>query len=55
MQYIVGALIIGIVIGICLMYVMLYRYFKKLKLHYSENITALQDELNYYRRNENIK
>ena len=53
MQYIVGALIIGIVIGICLMYITLYQYFKKLKAHYSENITVLQDELNYYRRNEN--
>ncbi|NMA48742.1 MAG: hypothetical protein GX947_03075 [Tissierellia bacterium] len=55
MQYIVGALIIGIVIGICLMYLALCQYFKRIKTNYSKTIITLQDELNYYRRNENIK
>lgn len=53
MQYIIASFIVGVFIGVCLMYITLYQYFKKLKAHYSENITVLQDEINYYRRNEN--
>ena len=55
MQEIVGAFIIGVFVGICLGYVFLYGDVKELNKQYSENINILQDELNYYRRNENIK
>jgi uncharacterized membrane-anchored protein YhcB (DUF1043 family) len=55
MQYIIASFIVGVFIGICLMYITLCQYFKRTKTNYSKTIITLQDELNYYRRNENIK
>lgn len=55
MQYIIGAFIIGIFVGICLGYGTLYQDLREEKLRYSKDLSILQDEVNYYRRNENIK
>ena len=55
MQYIVIGLIIGIVVGIFIGYGSLYGEIKELNIHHFKDINTLQDELNYYRRNENIK
>lgn len=62
MQYIVGAFVIGVVVGIFITGKMLFDDIKEMQIQHAYNmavkdktIERLQDELNYYRRNENIK
>ena len=61
MQYIVIALFSGIVIGIILTNKVLFDDVKEIQIQHAynmavkdETIERLQDELNYYRKNENI-
>lgn len=61
MQYIVGAFIIGVVIGIFITGKVLFDDVKEIQIQNAyamavkdETIEKLQDELNYHRKNENI-
>lgn len=61
MQYIVGAFIVGVVIGIFITGKVLFDDVKEIQIQNAyamavkdETIERLQDELNYHRKNENI-